>query len=312
MTFSQYRPYLNRFAVFAVTVALLATPSRLRAQAQPTVEDLQKQIDVLRAEIAAIKAVNGSAATAGAAAEPVPAAALTPSANAPVSAPAAAGPLAGITRVLGDATLTGFADLYYGVNFNHPAAALSDGQPIAQNRFFDDRQSQFALNMLELVLDKAPTADSRAGYRVAFGFGRAMDVVNASDTAAEPHFAECLKEAYVSYLAPAGKGLQIDFGKFVTPHGAEVIETKDNWNYSRGLLFYYGIPYYHFGARAKYAFNDKVALSGYLVNGWNNIIDNNTGKTGGITLALTPTKKLTITQNYMAGPEQASGAVNAD
>ncbi len=27
------------------------------------------------------------------------------------------------------------------------------------------------------------------------------------------------------------KKLQVDFGKFVTPAGAEVIETKDNWNY---------------------------------------------------------------------------------
>ena len=58
-----------------------------------------------------------------------------------------------------------------------------------------------------------------------------------------------------------------------------MIETKDNWNYSRGLLFTYAIPFYHFGLRAKYAFNDKFALTGYLVNGWNNIVDNNTGKT---------------------------------
>ena len=75
-----------------------------------------------------------------------------------------------------------------------------------------------------------------------------------------------------------GKGLQVDIGKFVTPAGAEVIETKDNWNYSRGLLFSYAIPYYHFGMRAKYAFNDKYALTGFFVNGWNNVVDNNSGK----------------------------------
>jgi hypothetical protein len=28
----------------------------------------------------------------------------------------------------------------------------------------------------------------------------------------------------------------MDFGKFVTSAGAEVIEAKDNWNYSRSLL----------------------------------------------------------------------------
>ena len=73
-----------------------------------------------------------------------------------------------------------------------------------------------------------------------------------------------LKEAYVSYLAPVGKGLQVDFGKFVTPMGAEVIESKDNWNYSRSILFGYAIPFYHFGVRAKYAFNDKYSLTGFL------------------------------------------------
>ena len=46
--------------------------------------------------------------------------------------------------------------------------------------------------------------------------------------------------------------------------GAEVIENKDNLNYSRGLLFALAIPYYHMGARVGYAFSDKVSLTGYL------------------------------------------------
>ena len=79
-----------------------------------------------------------------------------------------------------------------------------------------------------------------------------------------------MKEAYLEYMAPIGKGLQINVGKFVTPAGAEVIETKDNWNYTRGILFAWAIPYFHTGLSAKYAFNRKFALTGYLVNGWNN------------------------------------------
>jgi hypothetical protein len=119
-----------------------------------------------------------------------------------------------------------------------------------------------------------------------------------------------LKEAYFSYLAPVGKGLQFDFGKFVTPLGAEVIESKDNWNYSRGLLFSYAIPYFHFGMRAKYAFNDKVSLTGYFTNGWNNVIDNNSGKTYGASFSVSPTKKVTIAQNVMTGPEQTDNSSN--
>src|SRR5436309_1305112 len=76
-----------------------------------------------------------------------------------------------------------------------------------------------------------------------------------------------IQQAYISFLAPAGNGLQIDFGKFVTALGNEVIETKDNWNYSRSLLFTLAIPYYHMGMRATYPINDKVSVMGFLGNG---------------------------------------------
>ena len=78
----------------------------------------------------------------------------------------------------------------------------------------------------------------------------------------------------------------MDFGKFVTPAGAEVIESKDNFNYSRGLLFALAIPYYHMGARIGYAVNDKVSLTGFLVNGWNDVMDNNSAKTVGGSVSL--------------------------
>ncbi len=96
--------------------------------------------------------------------------------------------------------------------------------------------------------------------------------------------------------------MQLDFGKFVTWSGQEVIETKDNWNYSRGLLFAWAIPYYHTGLRATYARNDQVSLTGFLVNGWNNAEDNNTGKTFGGQIILKPSAKLAIIENYTGGP----------
>ena len=102
-----------------------------------------------------------------------------------------------------------------------------------------------------------------------------------------------------------GSGLTFDVGKFVTQHGAEVIEAKDNWNYSRSLLFSWAIPYYHMGARLGYAPTDKVTLGGYIVNGWNNVKDNNSGRTFGAQALVKPIAPLMITLNYMAGPEQA-------
>src|SRR5580765_189645 len=264
-------------------------------------EDLERQVKELRTEVANLKNQEKEKDPGKSYTQPDPAIAtnnLVSSTSAgagtsPVTTPSLAG-------LLGPTSLSGFVDVYYGQNFNNPASQTNG------LRFFDEGTNQFGLNLVELVVDKAPeVTNSRTGYHVALGFGQAMNAVNGSDHGGLG-FDQYLKEAYFSYLAPVGKGLQVDVGKFVTPHGAEVIETKDNWNYSRGLLFSYAIPYYHFGMRAKYAFNDKYSLSGFFVNGWNNVVDNNTGKTYGIGFGWNPNKKFGIVQNYMIGPEQNS------
>ncbi len=256
-------------------------------------EELEEQVKELRAEMAALKSSDKTASAAATVPAPAQSSLVTAAA-----APGTATPGPSLAGLLGPTALSGFVDVYYGQNFNNPASQTNG------LRFFDQGANMFGLNLVELVVDKTPEAtNSRTGYHVALGFGQAMNAVNGSDHAGLG-FDQYLKEAYFSYLAPVGKGLQIDVGKFVTPAGAEVIETKDNWNYSRGLLFSYAIPYYHFGMRAKYAFNDKYSLNGMFVNGWNNVIDNNTGKTYGIGFGWNPNKKFGIAQNYMAGPEQ--------
>ena len=253
------------------------------------VEELQRELDDVRAQLAALKEA------------PAHAASSSPSA---ASSLASSSSSTSIASLLGPTTLSGFVDMYYGYNANQPVSRSNSF------RSFDALSNQFALNLVELVVDKTPEAtNSRTGYHIALGYGQAINAVNGSDPGGLG-FDQYLKEAYFSYLAPVGKGLQVDFGKFVTPAGAEVIETKDNFNYSRGLLFSYAIPYYHFGMRAKYAFNDKYSLTGYVTNGWNNVVENNTGKTYGMSLGWNPTKKLNIAENYMAGPEQGSNNSN--
>ena len=293
-------------AIFSLCLAFVVAPL-CRAQGQAgaaqtsspdmsqRVQELERQINELRSELAAIKQGGASATTASSTPTPTP-----PQNNlAPTSGSATVTPAGpSLAGLLGPTTLSGFVDTYYGQNFNNPASRNN------MLRAFDLSTNQFGLNLVELVADKQPDANnSRTGYHIALGFGQAMNVVNGTDPGGLG-FGQYLKEAYFSYLAPVGKGLQVDVGKFVTPHGAEVIETKDNWNYSRGLLFTYAIPFYHFGMRAKYTFNDKYAVTGYLVNGWNDVVDNNTGKTYGATFAWNPNRKFGIAQNYMAGPEQ--------
>ena len=190
----------------------------------------------------------------------------------------------------------GFVDGYY-------LWATNEAPPNLRN--FDVNHNNFSLSYAEVALAKPATEASRGGFRVDFGAGDTADMVNAYEPGGT-NYLRYVQQAYVSYLAPVGKGLTIDFGKFVTPAGAEVIENKDNFNYSRGLLFALAIPYYHMGARVGYAVNDKVSVTGYLVNGWNNVIDNNDGKTVGVSLAIKPNAKLALYQNYLVGEEWAS------
>ena len=106
--------------------------------------------------------------------------------------------------------------------------------------------------------------------------------------------------------APIGSGLTVDAGKFVTPAGAEVIETQDNWNYSRSLLFAWAIPYYHAGVRASYAVNDKVTATGFVLNGWNNVKDNNASKSVAAQVVVAPTDRVSLAATWMGGAEQTA------
>jgi hypothetical protein len=170
-------------------------------------------------------------------------------------------------------------------------------------RTFDPKHNSFMISMAEIWLAKTPAADSPIGYKIRLNFGSAPAIYSSLATSAEPEFKN-IEEAYGSYLAPVGKGLQIDVGKFVTNAGAEVVEAKDNWNYSRSLLFQLAIPIYHAGIRLTYSPNDKVTLMGGVVNGWNNVVDNNTGKTVMASVTFKPNAATSIIENYIGGPEQ--------
>ena len=185
---------------------------------------------------------------------------------------------------------SGLIDGYYNYNANHPPQS-DDGN---QLRNFDFNANAFGLSMAKLTVSYDPAP---VGFRVDLGFGKAFNTILAS----EPNF-KYLEQAYVSYKPKHARGLEVDLGEFVTSAGAEVIEAKDNWNYSRSLLFALAIPYYHVGARASMPVTHDFTAGVQLVNGWNNFTDNNSGKTVGLTGAWTR-PKFTLNTNYYVGPE---------
>ena len=289
-----------------------AATSQPAASAQPTADqrlaELEKEVDLLQQEIAALKSDSAPSMKTAAYAVPgsQPSAGFTPG-GAGDDAPAKIS----IASLLGPVTLSGFGDVYYSYDYNHPQTNL------AGLRSFEAPTNGFNFNMAELILDKAPdamTTESRLGYHVSAGYGYGAKIVNGSDNNGFGDGSNFfLKEAYLDYLFPVGKGLTLTVGKFVTPMGAEVIESNANWNYSRGLLFDYAIPFFHFGANAKYVFNPKWSATVYLVNGWNNTLINHSaadqfgffppsGFTYGGSLAFTPNMKWSFIENYFAGP----------
>jgi hypothetical protein len=209
-------------------------------------------------------------------------------APAPATPPAAPAPP---TWSVGPIDFSGLIDGYYDMNFNHPNPAANGNQLYN----FDVNANQFSLNMLKLSMSH--TADP-IGFQVDFGYGRAFEIIHGSDASQVEH----LEQAFVTWKPAKAKGFQFDFGEFVTSAGAEVIESNGNWNYSRSLLFGWAIPYYHFGARLTQPMGSHFSAGFQVVNGWNNIVDNNSGKTMGFVGNFT-SKKFNWSNNYYTGPE---------
>ena len=206
--------------------------------------------------------------------------------------------------------ISGFVDAYYSFNFNKPDSNANAIGASGSN--FDFDHNAFSLNLAELVVSK--TAEP-VGFRVDLDFGPTTDFVHgATGITAHPpshpgttesEVFKNIQQAYISWATPIG--LNLDYGKFVTHLGAEVIESKDNWNYTRGLLFCCAIPYYHSGLKANYVISDMLYVNGYLLNGWNNVFENNNSKTFGAQIGITPIKQLPILLNWI-GPEDSTGA----
>jgi hypothetical protein len=193
--------------------------------------------------------------------------------------------------------VTGFADVYYGYNFNDPFTKTTGF------RVFDADHNAFSLALAEVAFEKKPVEGSAAGFRVDLNYGPAADISNAFEPG-DTSILKNLQQGYVSFLA--SPKVQLDFGKFVTFVGAELVESKDDWNYTRSIQFGYAIPIYHAGLRATLTANDKLTLAGYLVNGWNNVKENNDDKTFGAQLICKPSSKVTIVGGGLVGKEGES------
>ncbi|MCC6729561.1 MAG: porin [Chthonomonadales bacterium] len=194
-------------------------------------------------------------------------------------------------------TVTGLLDWYYQYSFRHPPA----GAALA-GRSFDVKHDSFSLSLAEASVTRPVTADSPVGFTATLTFGKTADLVHATEPGGTDTYKH-LQQLYATYLTRGPHPVTIDFGKFVTPFGYEVIESAANDNYSRGFLFNYAIPFYHVGLRLTCPLTDALAGRLLLVNGWNNAEDDNGGKSAGAQLSYTGRGGLNVTLTWMGGDE---------
>src|SRR5271169_6327220 len=202
-----------------------------------------------------------------------------------------------------------------GYSYNGSASDGATKDSVNDLRVFDHDANSFTLDLAQILISKDTPTPGNTGYRIKLSAGETAKWIHSRGLSGaalnQPQSGEGtdtfdVTEAYVSYMSPIGSGLRFDLGKMVTYFGAEVIEAIDNPNYSRSFLFNYAVPFTHTGLKMSYGITDALSASLYVVNGWDNAEDNNSGKSIGVSIGYAPSEIFSGYVNYMNGPEQDS------
>lgn len=169
-------------------------------------------------------------------------------------------------------TFGGYVETYYSFNFRRPS------NHITNLRGFDNREGTFTLSnvalgtkatrgplSVEIILQVGSTPST---YYLAEPTLAGTSTVNANDGPLWKY----IQKAVFAYNAP--HGFVLDAGLMPSPIGCEAFAVKDNWNWSRSNLFF-GLPFYHTGARVAHALSDSWTGMLHVYSGWNSVVDNN-------------------------------------
>ena len=177
-----------------------------------------------------------------------------------------------------ETTLAGFKLTGYAAG-SYSYSGRSVGDSAIVGRLYDRLQNRFMLNALALVLDKPyDPAKFSAGFHSELLLGQDATLIKSPgfDLGAEadvPHL-------YVTLNVPtaSGNGVQFKVGRMVTLMGVEVIETIANPNWSEANQFIYVENFTGTGVSVETKFNNHVDAQFRVINGWDQVSDNNTHK----------------------------------
>ena len=189
--------------------------------------------------------------------------------------------------------LHGFVDAYASWNPNRPSDR-NNFEPGSGTT--GQKANQLGLNLaaLDVSYDANPV-----GFHVVGVAGTGTDVVHSAEL--HPNSWRFLQQASVSYKLGAGRGIFFELGIQPSHIGYEGFFSKDNWNYTRGWMGEFS-PYYQTGLKIATSFDDHWSGQLWLLNGWQNIEDNNGAKAFGTKFAYAK-DALSVTVNTFFGPE---------
>ena len=201
-------------------------------------------------------------------------------------------------------SIHGLVDAGYEHNFNQP-----NGNTNLYRAWDVDG---FQLTQGNLHIEK----DGTVGFVTDLNFGQVANAISAATNYGPVKQTSAMwfdpTQYYLTYTIPVGAGIASQAGRFVTLLGAEVIPTYQNQNYNetRSFLFTLGEPLTHTGIQGAYTFNDYVAFTGSINNGWDDPqLNSNNGPNWEGELALNnKDKSLSLVVNGIFGPNPA-GAV---
>ncbi|MGH7645578.1 MAG: outer membrane beta-barrel protein [Gemmatimonadales bacterium] len=125
-----------------------------------------------------------------------------------------------------------------------------------------------------------------------------------ADPTQEPETHVGIDNLIVNWTPPGATALSLAFGRFDAPLGFERDDEPLNLIPTNSFNFALARPAKLTGAMARYALGPRATVGLWLANGWNEELDNNTGKTVGARLQLFPATGVAVGLNALYGPEE--------
>lgn len=189
--------------------------------------------------------------------------------------------------------ISGLVDTYYQFDMDDPKEHFRPDYLYSYKR-----ENEFAIN---LALLKIAYTDKHIRSNLAFMTGNYAEY----NYAAEPILYRFIYEANVGInLSPK---LSIDAGILPSHIGAESAIAKDCWNLTRSLVAE-NSPYFETGVKLNYTPNQKWTASFLVLNGWQNIIEQNSNKAIGTQVQFKPNDKWLFNSSTFIGNEKPDSA----